>query len=513
MEKKSKVKENQKQRAYLNSLTSIIDQFSKQVIGFFVSPIIFKGLGSNFYGVYQIVLELTGYANLADAQSTQVLKWTLAKNRNVSSEIELRSEISTGLYIVFFTLPIILIIGSLLSWFSPYIVKIEPEYVSIVRIATSIIVFAIVIEKFSNFFESILRGMNLGFKGLGVRTILIFFSGLGKVAVIQFGFGLIGLMVLQVFLGILTGFIFFYLVKKNIPWFGFGKTNKSKIISYTKVSGWFMATKIVGMLLFHSEKILLGFFIGPQLVAVYVLTLFTSSAMKGILDSVISGVIPGIGTFFGKGEFEKIQTSRLLINNLVWFISFSVGTSILLFNNSFLNLWVGEGNYAGPWENLLILLIAIQNVLFFTTGNFINVTLDLKTKVYLTGLGAFISIAMASILIPIYGILGLCISVLIGRSILSIGFPLILNKKMNFKASFLRRNEIRSLIVSITGFVVVLLIGDRYIFINNWFSLISSIVLTTLLAGTLFWFIGIEAENRRLILEQIKKVKIFKVSD
>ena len=507
-------KENQKQRAYLNSLTSIIDQIFKQIIGFIVSPFLVKGLGSSIYGVYQIVLELSGYANLADAQSTQVLKWTLAKNREISSDEELRSEITTGLYIVFFILPIILVVGSVLSWFSPMIVKIDPEYEDLIRIASGIIIFSIIIEKFSNFFESILRGMNLGFKGLGIRAGLILLGGIGKIGVIQLGFGLIGLVILQVFLGIFTGIVFYLLVKKNIPWFGFGRTNKEKIFSYTKLSGWFMATKMAGMLLFHSEKILLGFFIGPKLVTVYVLTMFTTSALKGILDSVISGVIPGIGSFFGKGEFEKIQKSRLLINNMVWFIAFSCGTSILLFNNSFLELWVGKGNYAGSIENLLILLVAIQYVLFFTTGNFINVTLDLKTKVYLTGVAAGISIGMASLLVPKYEILGLCISILFGRSILSVGFPLILNRKMNLNTTyFIRKNELRALFFSLLGFVAVIILEDLIGVVSNWISLIICVITSTFISGVLFWFLALESQNRSLIKHQISRIKFLSVND
>ena len=79
-------KENHKQRAYLNSITSIIDHLSRQLTGFFVSPYIVNGLGNSLYGVYQIILELAGYANMADTQSTQVLKWTLAQKRNIIDE-------------------------------------------------------------------------------------------------------------------------------------------------------------------------------------------------------------------------------------------------------------------------------------------------------------------------------------------------------------------------------------------------------------------------------------------
>jgi O-antigen/teichoic acid export membrane protein len=506
-----KSKENHKQRAYLNSLTSIIDQIAKQVMGFVVNPFVVKGLGNSLFGVYQIVLEISGYANLADTQSTQVLKWTLAKNRNVFTKEELRSEISTGLYIIFLILPFLLIVGAILSWFAPTIMNVDPVYEDLVRKVSAIVIFAVVISKFSNFFESILRGLNLGYKGMGVKTLLIVIGGICKIFVINYGYGLIGLVLLQVIIAFLTVVIFFYLVKKNVPWFALGKTNKNKIISYTKLSGWFMATKVAGMVLFNSEKILLGFFIGPEIVTIYVLTMFTTSALKGVLDSVVSGVIPGIGTFFGLGEFDKIRKSRLLISNLIWFTSFSFGNAILLFNPSFLNLWVGRENFAGSFENFLILLMAIQYIFFFTTGNFINVTLDLKTKVYLTGLSAIVSIGFAYFLIPLMGISGLCLSVLLGRSILSIGFPIILNRKINNNNKFITLEDLRISLLSLLGLALASYF-QSYIYIENWYILIISGMFVTLISGLLFWVFVIENQNRKLILEQLKKIKIFKTN-
>ena len=214
-----KSKENHKQRAYLNSLTSIIDQIAKQVMGFVVNPFVVKGLGNSLFGVYQIVLEISGYANLADTQSTQVLKWTLAKNRNVFTKEELRSEISTGLYIIFLILPFLLIVGAILSWFAPTIMNVDPVYEDLVRKVSAIVIFAVVISKFSNFFESILRGLNLGYKGMGVKTLLIVIGGICKIFVINYGYGLIGLVLLQVIIAFLTVVIFFYLNHSGVSRF------------------------------------------------------------------------------------------------------------------------------------------------------------------------------------------------------------------------------------------------------------------------------------------------------
>jgi O-antigen/teichoic acid export membrane protein len=505
-------KENHKQRAYLNSITSVLDSTVKQLTGFFVSPFIVRGLGDSLYGVYHILLDTTSYANMADIRTSQVLKWTIAQKRDILPDEELRSEFTTGMVLTLFLIPIVLLIGGVISWYAPVITNVDEEYYEIVRIASLLMIFSVVMTKLMDLFESVLRGMNLGFKGMGVRSGLLISGGLMKIFAILQGYGLIGLSVVQVLIGILTGGIFYWLVKRNVPWFGLGKTNKSKVLSYSKLSGWFMATMLANMLLFHSEKILLGIIIGPELVTIYVLTLFTSTAMKSMVDAVISGIVPGIGNFFGKGEFDKILKSKKIIHSLIWWCTFAIGTSILLYNQSFLLLWVGEDKYAGNFENLLIALIAIQYIFFSTSGNFINVTLDLKTKVLLIGLAAIITIGLAFVLVKPFGILGMCISILLGRLVLTIGFPRFLKKKINDTTSILTTDNIRPLIVTLGALFLAAMIQDQ-ISVESWILLFTYGALTTLVLAALFWIIGLNYRQKLLLKQTISQVKIFKIKD
>lgn len=97
VKKAPKKKENLKQRAYLNSVTSIIDYGGAQITGFIVSPFIVNGLGSAVYGIWQMLTQMTGYAGMADTRATQVLKWSIANKRGVAEKEELRSDVTTAL--------------------------------------------------------------------------------------------------------------------------------------------------------------------------------------------------------------------------------------------------------------------------------------------------------------------------------------------------------------------------------------------------------------------------------
>src|SRR5213596_2459558 len=105
--KKKKSKgENLKQRAYLNSLTSIIDFAAIQITGFIINPFIVGGLGKSMYGIWQMLNQMTGYANIADTRASQVLKWTIAQKKDTSDNDELKSEVTTAFAVTIFILPI-----------------------------------------------------------------------------------------------------------------------------------------------------------------------------------------------------------------------------------------------------------------------------------------------------------------------------------------------------------------------------------------------------------------------
>jgi O-antigen/teichoic acid export membrane protein len=507
-----KRKENLRQRAYLNSLTSIIDYAGAQIVGFLVSPYIVGGLGSSMYGIWQMLSQMTGFANMADTRATQVLKWSIAQKRDLASDQELRSDLTTALIVTTFILPIILVIGAVIVWYAPVITHAPPAYYAMIRIACSLLILTLVTGKVFDLFESVLRGMNMGFKRMGFRAIIIFIGGALKIFVITQGYGLIGLSAVEVVIALAMGITFYFIVKRHIPWFGFAKTNKTKVLSYSKLSGWFMAFTGSKMFLLSSDKIILGYLAGPIFVTQYTITLFSAYALQGLINAVINGVIPGIGGLYGKGEYEKVQQARNLVITLNWILAASLGAVILMYNKSFISLWIGAEHYAGNTENLLILLITVQAIFFQIDSLIINVSLDLKMKVYLSVLASAVTIALSFFLIQYYHIIGLCISILVGRLVLSVGYPLLLRKIMHIQVNFAGWKQLQPMLAAAVLFALATYAGQA-IAITDWVSLILIGALSIPVIGIIFWLVGLGRLERESVWELASKIKIFKRDD
>ncbi len=64
----------------------------------------------------------------------------------------------------------------------------------------------------------------------------------------------------------------------------------------------------------------------------------------------------------------------------IWLFTIVAGTTVLLWEESFLRLWVGERYYPGPAAILMVMLMVLQFALIRTDANIIDLTLNLREE-------------------------------------------------------------------------------------------------------------------------------------
>src|SRR5690625_6697447 len=107
---------------------------------------------------------------MADIRITEVLKWSIAKNREAIPDEELRNYVTATFLILLIIVPLLLMAGSVIVYYSPYIAGIDDtKYITTIRIASSLLILSFIINKVFCVFEYVLSGMNLGFIRMGLR--------------------------------------------------------------------------------------------------------------------------------------------------------------------------------------------------------------------------------------------------------------------------------------------------------------------------------------------------------
>jgi O-antigen/teichoic acid export membrane protein len=502
-------KENLKQRAYLNTLSSMMDYTANRLTGLFVNPFIIAGLGTSLFGIWQMLGQFTGYVNIADTRSSQVLKWTVAQKKDVATPDELRKEAGAAFIVMLFVMPVILIFGSIIAWYAPYITHAEKAHYNLIRITCSLLIFSVIVFKFFELFEAVLRGMNLTFKRMGVRAGIVIVGGGLKVLAITMGYGLAGLAVVQLFDTLLLGISYYIVVKKNVGWFGFGKPDRANILRFGKLSAWYLADAGAHIVNSNSDKLLLGIITNPVMVAYYTLTKFIPAALQGLINRLILGIMPGIGKLLGLKEYEKINKVRKNINSVTLLLTTAFGVTIILFNQSFLSAWVGNEHFAGHTANVLIMIMTIQDTFVKNDACIISATLDIKKKVFLTLISGLLFAGFGIFLVGKMGIAGLCLSLMISRLFLFIGQRKILAALMNTEPR-------PAFMVNYRPFLTALLLLGLAVWLATMtgsFGILQLILFAPtafVISLLIFYFFGLSKADRSALWKIISSIKFLK---
>jgi O-antigen/teichoic acid export membrane protein len=493
-------------KAYLNGFASLLDTVVKGGVMALVTPLILNGLGSSLFGVWQILGRLITYMHAADGRPTQALKWVIAHGAEVDDAETKRRHVGSAMGVWLLFLPLLAVISGGLIWVSPYITKVEPELYSTIRFTCALLVINFLLIQLISLPEAVLRGMNLGYKRLGLQAGLNVAGGGLTVGALYLGSGLIGLAAAQTILTIVTGVFFLIVVKKYVAWFGVSRPTFAEVRSFLNLSIWWFAWTAIQKFLIGSDILVLGMVASGTMVTTYTLTGFAGLTLLSVVTIVLGAVAPGLGGVIGRKQFDRVAGLRLEMIGASWLLLTAIGSTILLLNRSFISLWVGKTYYAGTWTNLLIIMMIVQLIFIRNDAYMIDLMLQMREKVVMGVIAAVVSIGLSILLIPRLGIAGMCLGMIIGRLALTVTYPFIINR-------YLGRTWKPRLVGAIRPGVIMALMfaGSAYLgkvlLVDNWAIWFICSALSFCVALGLALVAGLNAELRGLIMTRFMMLR------
>ncbi|HIK30749.1 MAG TPA: oligosaccharide flippase family protein [Oscillatoriales cyanobacterium M59_W2019_021] len=490
-------KSNLTKKASLNAVASVLDYGVRLVVGFIINPLLVSGLGDFGYGIWQVLGRLIGYVTPASGRPTQALKWTVAHQQSSADYHEKRSQVGRALAVWLLFLPLLVPLGLILVWFSPIWLHASPDFYLTVRLAASVLLLNLIATDLSAIPESVLTGENLGYKRMGLSACLSGIGGGLTVLALYLKGGLIGVALATLASTILTGLFFWQVTRTYVTWFGIARPKWGEIRQFFQLSVWFQLWNLVMTLMRSSDVVLLGVLSSAELVTTYSLTKYVPETIINIIAIVVVGVAPGLGGIIGSGNLKKAMGVRHEIMSVTWLIVAVVGSTILLWNQSFLKLWVGASYDAGPLPTLAIVLLVTQLVLIRNDAAIINLTLDLRNKVIIGFVSTTISLVLAGLAIEVFdlGVLGLCLGFLIGRLILSIAYPWSVGRFFGIPFLVQLRGIVRPGLTLLALFAAALY-GSHFLQATTWLSLIGSAAVTSGVALAIALCVGLSNSQR-----------------
>jgi O-antigen/teichoic acid export membrane protein len=485
-------------RASLNAVQSLLDYSARLAVGLAITPLLVSRLGREMFGVWEMLNRLIGYMTAADGRPTEALRLVIATQQTTTDPMAHRRAVGSALVVWLLFLPLLTAVGSVLVWISPMVTKVDPALRTTVRLASAALVVSLLLGALASVPESVLRGMNLGYKRMGFQAGINVIGGGLTAAAIFAGFGLVGVAGAQVALMAVTGIAFWFLVKRYVTTFGVARPSKQEVRSLLGMSAWLAVGEVIAKLALASDVIILGMVVSPTLVTTYVLTGYAGRIALGLHVFTTGAAMPGLGGVIGRGEYERAARLRHEIMTLTWLFATATGGAILLWNRSFLALWVGTENYAGFWANLLIVIVTAQTALLRTDAYVLDATLRPRLRVAVAIVAGIVIVGASIALTPSLGVIGVCLGVLLGRLVQTIAHPLLVDRSLQRAPRLPARSIVRPLIVMGLLFAVTAVMGER-VLATNWVTWAAGVGLSVaVLLGVAL--VGLPAEGRRAVL-------------
>jgi O-antigen/teichoic acid export membrane protein len=493
-------------KASLNAAASTAEQVARIVAGLIISPILLTRLGESAFGIWQVLQRLIGHASPASGRPGEALKWTIAHEQRSTDYDFKRRQVGNALAVWLLFLPLLVAIGGILAWLAPIWLDVPETSYGTVRVAGGILVLDAILFSLLYLPQSVLQGENLGYKRLGLSVLLVFISKTLLVVAVFLGAGIGGLAVATAIATVLWGVTYVFIVRSRVEWFGIARPSLAEVGRFVRLSWWFLLWNLIMTIMLASDVVVLGVVKSPALVTTYTLAKYIPQAITVAVATVIVAIMPGLGGLIGAGELVRAVRIRKETMSLIWLFTIVAGTTVLIWEESFLRLWV-KGYYPGSTAILMIMLMVLQFALIRTDANIIDLTLNLRRKVLLGALSAVLSVGLAWLFLgPMdMGIIGLVLGFIMGRTIQSISYPWMIGRLLGISIERQLRGIVRPALATGVLFAGASVLGAAA-HVGSWVTLVLAVTVSAAVVAALAFFAGLPAETRQLLWQRLRKV-------
>ncbi len=494
-------------KASLNAVASTAEQAARIVAGLLITPFIVTRLGDTLFGTWQVLQRLIGHASPASGRPGEALKWTIAHDQASTDYDHKRRQVGNAVAVWVLFLPVLLITGGILAWFSPVWIDADPSSYGTIRLAGAILVVDAVLFALFYLPQSVLQGENLGYKRLGLSVMLVFVSKSMLAVAVYLTSGIVAMAIATVAGTVLWGIAYVIIARSRVSWFGIARPSMAEVRGFVRLSWWFLVWNLVMTISLGSDVVVLGVAGSTDLVATYSLARYLPQAITVAVATLIFAIMPGLGGLIGKGELRRAVRIRGETMSMVWLFTVVAGATVLLWVESFLRLWVGARHYPGTGAMLMIMLMVLQFSLIRTDANIIDLTLNLRRKVLLGTISAALAVALGWFFLAVLdmGIVGLAIGFILGRAIQSVTYPLMVGRVLGTPPSTQARAIVRPGVVTAALFALASA-ASTVVAVHSWIGLVLAAGLSAVPIASAAFFAGLPPGARRLVWQRTRKV-------
>ncbi|HPP80931.1 MAG TPA: oligosaccharide flippase family protein [Deltaproteobacteria bacterium] len=477
--------------------------------GFFLVPIVIRGLGDAHYGLWNLVMSCVGYMAVLDFGIQTAVNRYVAKYRGIDDVDGVNSVYTNAIVMYSFIAAAALVIGAAIALNAGRIFNVSPSDALLVRDVMLLMTLFAAIELPCNVFGAVLYAYQRFDILNGISISMLCLQALFVWLAMHNGVGLWGYSVILFGLGVLKYIIQYFAchrvagaLKFRIP-----LISRATVRTMVTFSGITFLSIIVNYIIFKTDNIVIGLFLSPEAITFYSIGFMLSDYVAQIVTKMCSTFTPMFSEYEAKGQHEPFKQLLLNSSRFSSLIGVPAGLVVMALGRDFIRLWLGTG-YEEAFVVMVILMAsrmvgfptaAMSSMLYGIGRHYIN----LYTGVF----EAVANIVLSVILVKLYGIKGVAIGTLVPMVLANIFYPVMVCRNMGINFwSWMLEAVIKPGIISAVFFGIVLMI-PRSCSTPSWAGLLGDIVVIGIVFIALFWFVGLKTEERALILARIRLVR------
>ncbi|MCG8430176.1 MAG: hypothetical protein MJA29_03275 [Candidatus Omnitrophica bacterium] len=489
-------------KASLTFLSKILEQLARLLVNFIVIPLIVGGLGQSLYGVWRMIIQSIGYLSTSDLRPMATLKYTLAVRQHKDDINEKKRQIGAAIIVWFIALPVFCVVGFFVVSYFPLIVDVTTHNLSVIKIALLIMVIGTAMDRIFSLPANILRGMNQEYQAMGLNAIMVIVSGGLIVLAMHMKSGLIGLAVATILGLLLSGMVRFVVAKRILSWIGILKPYPQELLRFLKLSFWLFLLGISELVLYRSDILLVGILGGPTLAAVYSLTNSIFLLLGTQVEQIIYASMPGVAGICGTKNWPLLNKIRYELFIIGFSAMSFLGIFAVLFNRSFLELWVGESFYGGGALTLLLAIVAFENFFLRVQSAISDSLLAFRERTLINSVSGLIVVILAIALFNVLGAIGIVIAYLVAKLVLLFQIEYFLRKMIPIEFTINRFLIVRK-IYFVAPLIMIAYWARNLFKADNWINFIAISVIASLFIIPLVAYLGLSASERKLLFDRL----------
>lgn len=336
-------------------------------INFFLSPYVVRHLGNTGYGVWTLMLSLTGYLGLLDLGVRGAVTRYVAKF-HTERDHRKANDVASSAMVIFATAGLLAIVSSLI--FAMFVVgrmHIPPQYLLAARLVLIITGLSIAISLVNGVFGGILVGLQrfdlTNTIEIGINTLR---AG-SIVLVLHLGYGIIMLACVQLGFTLARWAANVALARHLYPELRIRFSEASKagawlIFSYSIFS---FAIHISNSLIYASDNVVIGAFLPVSAVTFYVIAGNLVDYTRTLVAGISQTMTPLASSIEARKDQHQLRRIVLFSSRAGTMVVLPISLTFMLRGGNFIGLWMGQ-QYAELSGRVLWIL---SLTLFFWAGN------------------------------------------------------------------------------------------------------------------------------------------------